>query len=376
MKTEVNVNANMITWAIARAGYELQEFAARFPRVQDWLDNKKKPTVKQLEEFSHRVHIPFGYLFLNEPPKENIPFPFFRTGSSQVSSVSLNVYDTIILTQRRQDWLSGYLKDNDYEPLPFVGKFNVATNCDEIVADIRQTLGLGHEWASSFKKVEDTLDYLTQKIEEAGIIVNFNSIVENNTSRPILVDECRGFVLVDAMVPFMFVNAADGKAAQLFTIVHELAHVWTGQSAGFDFRQLQPANAPIEKLCDKIAAEFLVPATSFNRIWNEKPDLASLARYFKVSQIVVARRALDLGKISKPQFFQFYNAYQESVRQKKESQSGGGDFYATAKKRLSISFAAYVDKAVRENKLLYRDAYKMTGLKGETYQKFINNKLY
>lgn len=92
-------------------------------------------------------------------------------------------------------------------------------------------------------------------IEDKGIITVFNGIVENNTSRPIPVDECRGFVW-DEMAPFMFINNADWKSAQMFTIVHELAHIWTGHSAGFDFRKLQPADDPIEILCDKVAAEF------------------------------------------------------------------------------------------------------------------------
>ncbi len=55
----------------------------------------------------------------------------------------------------------------------------------------------------------------------------------------------------------MFINNSDGKAAQMFTISHELAHIWTGHSAGFDFRELLPANDPVELLCDKVAAEFL-----------------------------------------------------------------------------------------------------------------------
>ena len=370
MRTEVTINTNMITWAIARAGYELQDFVVRFPRIQDWLENKKKPTVKQLETFSKKVYLPFGYLFLPEPPEENLPIPFFRTNNVLTTSVSINVYDTILLMQQRQDWLREYLKDNEFQPLPFVGKFRNRQNYAEIVADIRQTLGLHHEWASAFITWQDALEHLTQKIEEVGIIVVFNGVVENNNKRPIKVDECRGFVLVDEMVPFMFINAADGKAAQLFTIVHELAHIWTGHSAGFDFRQLLPANDPIELLCDKVAAEFLVPESSFNRVWKERQDIKSAARYFKVSEIVIARRALDLGKLSKREFFAFYEEY--SNHELKKNKSSGGDFYATTKKRLSLTFAAHVNQAVKTGKLLYRDAYKLTGLRGETFQNFFS----
>lgn len=374
MRTKIKIDTNIITWAIARAGYELDEFSIKYPKiqVQDWLEDKKRPTLKQLETFSKKVHLPFGYLFLQEPPQEILPIPFFRTNNTRATSVSINVYDTILLMQQRQDWLKDYLIDNEFEPLQYVGKYQNSQNHTDIVADIRNTLGLNHNWASDFQNWEDALEHLTQKIEEAGIIAIFNSIVENNTHRPIKVEECRGFVLVDKIAPFMFINSADGKAAKMFTIVHELAHIWTGHSAGFDFRQLLPANDPNELLCDKVAAEFLVPENSFNRIWQEQQDIKRIARYFKVSPIVVARRALDLGKISKPAFFDFYSDYMSQLREKKEIQKSGGDFYATTKKRLSFTFASHVNQALKTNKLLYRDAYRLTSLKGGTFQTFFN----
>ncbi len=377
MRTEIDVNPDMISWAITRAGFQLQDFLDNHPTVLKWLEKIRKPTVKQLEDFAKSVHIPFGYLFLNEPPNEVIPFPFFRTGKSAANNqVSLNVYDTILILQRRQDWLVDYLIDNGQGPLAYVGKYTPKSSYLTIVADIRSTLRLDTEWAKNFRTHEDTLNHITEKIEEAGIIVNFNGVVENNTHRPIPVEECRGFVLVNAIASFLFVNAADAKAAQLFTIVHELAHVWLGESAGFNNEQLLPADDPVEKLCDLVAAEFLVPADSFIALWAKQRDITSLSRYFKVSQLVIARRALDLGVFSKSDFFTFYNEFMERVRMKKEEQGAGGNFYATARKRISVSFASYVNQAVKQDKILYRDAYRITGLKGDTYNNFVTQHLY
>jgi len=370
MRMEVNVNANMVTWAIARAGYELHEFIAKLPKVQEWIDGTKKPTVKQLEGFSKKVHLPFGYLFLPEPPKENLPIPFFRTNNTQATQVSVNVYDTILLMQQRQDWLRDYLKESEFDELPFVSKFINRNNVQEIVADIRKTLELPENWASNFGTWQDAQDHLVLHIEDKGIITVFNGVVENNGHRKIPVDECRGFVLVDDMAPFMFINNADYKSAQMFTIVHELAHIWTGHSAGFDFRKLQPADDPIELLCDKVAAEFLVPENTFNEVWRNNPNIKYASRYFKVSEIVIVRRALDTGKISKKQFFDFYDEYSNREFARKENQGDGGNFYATTRKRLSITFAAHINNAVKSGKLLYRDAYKLTSLKGDTFQTF------
>lgn len=372
MKNEVNVNANILTWAIARAGYELQTFTEKFPKVQFWIEGETKPTVKQLENFSKKVHLPFGYLFLPEPPKENLPIPFFRSSGNQAEKVSINVYDTILLMQQRQDWLRDYLKDNDFEPLSFVGKYRNTTNVKAIVNDIRNTLNLPENWANQFRTWQEAQDHLVLHIEDNGIITVFNGVVENNGFRKIPVVECRGFVLVDEIAPFMFINNADWKAAQMFTIVHELAHIWTGHSAGFDFRKLQPADDPNEILCDKVAAEFLVPENSFNEVWSNNPRISYASRFFKVSEIVIARRALDTGKLTRRQFFEFYEEYSNREFAKKEQKSSGGDFYATTKKRLSLTFASHINNAVKSGNLLYRDAYKLTSLKGDTFQNFFS----
>ncbi len=356
----------MLTWAISRAGYQLHEFTEKAPRVKEWIEGKQKPTVKQLESFSKKVYLPFGYLFLPRPPKEQLPIPFFRTNNSS-KGLDINVYDTILLLQQRQEWLANYLKDNEFDPLPFVGKYKKNQNINSIVNDIRKTLRLSENRAARYNTWQEALNYLIERIEDNGVITVFNGIVENNTHRKITVDSCRGFVLVDEMVPFMFVNNADAKAAQMFTVAHELAHIWTGHSAGFDLRVMLPAADSIEKLCDKVAAELLVPEKSFLRLWKGNPKIKFLSRYFKVSQIVIARRALDTGRINKREFFAFYNDY---IGKEYKPKSSGGDFYATTKKRLSVTFASHVNTAVKSGQLLYRDAYKLTGLKGTTFQIF------
>lgn len=371
-----NIKPNIINWAITRAGNELDVFLENNPDVAQWIEGIKNPTIKQLESFTYKVHVPFGYMFLEEPPEEEIPIPFFRTGDSPREKVSLNVYHTIQIIKERQLWLTKYLEETGYDDLEFVGRFNVNNECNDIVNDIRETLQLTQDWAKEFSTWEDALDYLTLQIEEAGIIVNFNGIVGNNTRRVIDVNECRGFVLVNNKAPFLFINSSDAKAAQMFTIIHELAHIWLGESAGFDNQQMLPANDPIEILCDKVAAEFLVPAAYLYDKWQSTQNFKYLSRIFKVSPIVVARRALDLNLINRNDFFEFYNGYISEFYKKKENQGSGGNFYATAKKRISLRFAGYVNNAVNEKNLLYRDAYKLTSLKGNTYDKFINDYLY
>lgn len=360
----------MISWAIKRAGFSVDVFIEKHPQIVAWIEGTKQPTVKQLEDFARKTYLPFGYFFLPEPPKEELPIPFFRTNNNVLAQININVYDTILLLQQRQDWLKNYLIDNEFDRLDFVGRFSNNDAVSSIVEDIRKTLNLHESWACEFKTWEAAQNHLVEQIEDKGIIVVFNGVVENNGYRKIPVDECRGFVMVDAMAPFMFVNNADSKAAQMFTILHELAHIWIGRSAGFDFRKLQPAQDANEQLCDKVAAEFLVPKNTFISFWNQKPNYKAASHFFKVSEIVIARRALDNGLISKDAFFSFYEEYIHREFAKKEDQTGGGDFYATARKRLSLTFATHVFNALRSGDLLYRDAYKLTSLKGDTFQAF------
>lgn len=376
MKTEIKINNDILIWAIERAGSNVDEIAEKFPSFIKWLAGEKKPTLKQLKDFAQRLHLPFGYLFLETPPEEKLPIPFFRTIRTDQNRVSLNVYDTILIIQQRQKWLSDYLRDNEYEKLYFVGKFKNENNVQAIIESIRKTLNLSENWASALPNWEKAKEHLTQKIEDAGIIVTFSSIVGNNTHRSITVEECRGFVLVDEYAPFMFINSADSKSAQIFTLAHELAHIWIGQSAGFDFRQLQPANNPTEILCDKIAAEFLVPEKLLTNTLQDERNIESIARKFKVSQLVIARKLLDIGKISRSEFFEFYNDYINRDIQRKEAKEDGGDFYNTQRKRLSTRFLSFVNQAVLENKLLIRDAYLLTSMKGITYHKFMKEHLY
>lgn len=372
MVNELNINTGLIDWAVNRSGKDKSDLFLKNPRIQDWLDGKKKPTFRQLQDFAKKVHVPFGYLFLQEPPQEKLTIPFFRTLKGKAQRVNINIFDTITELQSRQEWLREYLMDNEFEKIPYVGRFSEYDLVDDVVNDIRVTLGLDESWATDYNTWEDALNSLTEKIEELGIIVVFNSVVGNNPHRSIPVEECRGFVLVDDYAPFMFINAADAKAAQMFTLIHELAHIWTGKSAGFDFRGMQPANDPIEILCDKVAAEFLVPEKEFEKAWLKTHDFGQLARYFKTSKIVTARRALDLNKITKADFFNFYNAYIYDFSAKKAKASGGGNFYRTARKRLSLTYAAHINHAVKSGELLYTDAFRLTGLKGDTYRKFFN----
>ncbi|MCH7827815.1 MAG: ImmA/IrrE family metallo-endopeptidase [Bacteroidetes bacterium] len=377
-----DINTNIFEWAINYCG-EGDAISIKFPNLSKWIKRDDFPTVRQLEKFSKATRVPFGYFFLDEPPTVSLSIPFFRTLSVSLRdedenhpvSFSPELIDTVRIIEQRQAWLKEYLIQNGFEPLPFVGSKNTNVNYKTAAENIKTELGLNDKWASKLPNWENALSFLIEKTEEAGINVIRNGVVGNNTHRKLNYKEFRGLVMVDEHAPFVFINGSDFKSAQMFTLAHELAHIWLGSSAIFDLRQMLPADNETEKLCDKIAAEFLVPETYLKEEWNivkQKEDpLQAIARSFKVSELVAARRVLDLGLISKTNFFEFYNEYLNKIPKGKEKNKGG-DFYNNQPYKVGKRFANTIFTAVKEGSLLYRDAYKLTGLTSKTFQEFEN----
>lgn len=372
MANYVDVKPELLRWAIDRSGLPVEEFRES---VQEWLSEEKKPTYNQLEGFARRAMVPFGYLFLTAPPKEELPVPDFRTRQDdKVRRPSPNLIETIFEMQRRQDWMREFLVEEGHKELPFVGTATVGERIKPLAQRMRQTLQLADNWAEQQPNWEEALRFLREQIEKAGILIFMNGIVGNNTRRKLDPEEFQGFVLVDEIAPLIFVNGADFKVAQMFTIAHELAHVWIGQSALFDLVATQPANIKAEKYCSAVAAEFLVPAANLEKAWPQAPDgdaaFTDLGRRFKVSPIVVARRAKDRRLITGGEFFSFYHRYMTRERKKQDEARPGGNFWRTQNVRLGRRFGMAVITAAQEGRLSYSDAYDLTRLYGETFDKY------
>lgn len=372
----INVTSPVLRWAINRSGVPREDLRRRFPKLDEWEAGRADPTMNQLEAFARATSTPFGFLFLQDPPQEALSIPHFRTvGDQAAAHPSPDLLETVQTMERRQAWMRESLLDQGGEPLPFVHSVTANSPPNRVASQIRQVLRLQGSWANQHGSWADALRGLRLKMEEAGIIVVVNGIVGNNTHRKLDPQEFRGFVLVDQYAPLVFVNGADGKAAQMFTLAHELAHILFGVSAAFDLRRLMPADEETERACNIVAAEFLVPEAELRAAWptirDELEPFQVAARRFKVSAIVAARRALDLGLITRVQFFEFYEAYEVDQRRAQVAdEEGGGDFYASQNLRISRKFGDAVVRAVMEGKLLYQEAYKLTGISGKTFDRY------
>lgn len=362
-----NIRPEMLRWAYERAGFNEESAKEAFPKLADWLSGVKLPTMAQLQKFASKFHTPIGYLFLNEVPEENIPIPMFRGSANITGHFDLDVYDTVLNVQSRQDWLEDYLSENDIETCKIVGVVTAETPISESVNILRQALQLDPRWAFSLASADVAVSMLTERLEQNGVFVAYNGVVGNNTHRPLKVTECRGFALVNNVAPYIFVNSADSKTAQLFTLIHETAHIMMGVSAGHADGDGETHGNTSENYCDKVAAEFLVPATVLREVWNG--DIKWVSRRFKVSELVIARRTRDLSLITNDEYRVFWAEY--SRRPIIKRTSAGGSFYLSSVKRVGRTFAIHVRNAVQSRQLSYTEAYRLTGLSGRAYEQFM-----
>lgn len=373
----VVVNPELMQWARERAHLAIDDLAGKFPKLADWERGDGLPTFKQLEDFAKATHVPFGYLFLPEPPQIPMPISDFRTlGNQYVGSVSPDLLDTIYAMQRRQAWLREARQECEAEPLAFVGSARLTDNPAAIGREMRRLLGLEDGWVASVRTWQEAVSALRSAIEALGVMAVINGVVGNNTHRKLNVEEFRGFALSDDYASLIFVNGADAKSAQIFTLAHELAHLWLGsQGAGLSgFPGIFPDGGEIETFCDKAAAEFLVPEAELRACWPEvyrdAAPFETLARRFKVSPIVIGRRAMDLRLVDRQSFFDFYEAYIQQERRQTQAASGGGDFYNNQNARVGSLFAVQVIRAAKEGRIGFRQAYELTGLNGGAFQEY------
>jgi Zn-dependent peptidase ImmA (M78 family) len=360
----VEVKPSLLRWARYRAGLDLDDLARRFPRLADWESGERRPTIRQLEEFAKATRTPVGYLFLTEPPTERVPIPDFRTiGNRRIEHPSPDLLDTIYLCQQRQEWYRDFARSQGDESLRFVGSATLRNDVQEIAALIRDQLGFDLDARRQMPTWTEALRRFIEQADAIGVLVMVNGVVSNNNYRKLDPDEFRGFALSDPLAPLVFINGADTKAAQMFTLAHEIAHIWLGQSALSDIAPISMPTHDVERWCNEVAAELLVPLavlrSEIRRNEELRDALDRLARRFKVSTLVILRRIHDAGVLKKDQFWRAYQ--QELDRLSAIAKSSGGDFYLTQAARVGKRFARALVTSTLEGQTLHRDAFRLLG---------------
>lgn len=357
----------VLRWAADRACLSDAILEKRFRKLPLWLTGEAQPTLKQLENFARLTYTPIGYFFLPEPPELEPPVPDFRTLRDEAMlEPSSALLDTLYLCQQRQEWFRDYARMHGLPRLTFVGSVTLADQAEDVAEAMRQSLSLSIAERKGLPTWMDALRQLIAKAEEAGVLVMASSIVGSNSHRKLNVDEFRGFALADDLAPLVFLNGADSKAAQMFTLAHELAHIWLDESGVSDPEAGNSPEQGIEKWCNQVAAELLMPLDELRQVYEPGSSVAAeiqrLARLFKVSTLVALRRLFDAGFIDQTTLWQCYRKEVERIRGLERS-SGGGDFYRTLGARTGKLFARAILSSTLEGQTLFQDAFRMLGVR-------------
>lgn len=315
-----HINPESISWARKRAQLDVSALAKKLnvaeKKLVDWEHGEERITFKQAQKVADKLLIPFGYLFLNHLHRKQLPIPDLRTLNNQgINEPSVELLKIIQIVQEQQQWYKNFLITQGAEENTFIKHFNIDSSVENIVSDMRSVLDV----ATNQRKGnwDDFFRLLVKKIEAIGVMVIQKGNLGHH-SKPLSIKEFRGFAIFDPIAPVIFINQADVPNARLFTLIHELAHIWIGQS-GVSDASVQ-TDQKTEILCNAIAAEFLVPANEFFNLWHEHDNwvdnLAELKPYFHVSDWVLVRRALTLNLIAYSEYTRYTTKLKEDDQNK------------------------------------------------------------
>ena len=365
MTVRVDVRPALLQWARARSGIDDDVWGSRFPRFDAWVAGETRPTLRQLEEFARKTYTPVGFFFLDEPPTENIPIPDFRTvGDRPVSGpVTADLLDTLYICQARQEWYRDSQLLNGEARLAFVGTATVETPPEEVAASMRQLLDWTTRTRERFRDSDAAFTCLRENAEAVGVLVMVSGIVGSNTHRKLDPQEFRGFALSDPYAALVFVNGADSKAAKVFTLAHELAHLWLGSTALSDIDPVSARRFDEERWCSEVAAELLVPMDEFSSAFQRDRDIRSqlqpLAERFRVSTQVILARIREAGRLSWDQFMAELRFERAQVAEAAAERGTGGNYYNTKPVQVGKRFARELIASTLEGRTTYTEAFRL-----------------
>lgn len=374
------IQHDILRWAIERTQISIevlsQKLSVKTDKIEKWINGESKPTFKQAQSLAEKLHIPFGYLFLSEPPKEELLIPDFRTIKNEPTyHISPYLTELIFDLDRKQHWYREYMIDNGYEPLSFVGSASASISVTTLAHKIKEFLG----WQDAFEKSKSKEDFIyeiSRHVEKIGIMVMRSSYAGSSTQHTVKVEELRGLAIADSYAPLIFLNSADTKSAQLFTLAHELVHIWIGESGISDLDLVSQHQEHIEKYCNSVAAQMLIPEEELKKLWDNRSPIIKnckrIATLYYISDFVVLKRAYDLQIVDYDMYKQLYNDFIEEWQELKQYQkSSGGNYYNSKPAKESKRFSIAVVETALEGRLFYRDAMQLLNIKStKTFESY------
>ena len=373
--TEAMVTPSLLTWARNRRGVEVFDLASKLnvkpEALVAWEAGEMGPTFRQAQRLARALYVPFGYLYLEEPPVEKLPLYDYRATPEQpLIEPSPDLLDLLNEVLGKQQWFREYREAEGIEELPFVGRFSITDSEETVAADIRNVIDVDgtRERATQW---EGFMRRIAANAERAGILVMRSSVVGNSNRRPLNTEEFRSFSVSDHVAPLIFINGRDHRIAQGLTFAHEMAHIWIGNGGisnpDYGVRQTQQ-HSHAEEFCSRVAVETLLPGEDFRSRWIPtysplEDNLRDLSRHYKVSPLVVLRQAYVHDFLSDSEYEHCYSQLIEQEFKARETGVSGGAFSYIFVARHGPAFTEAVISSASEGTLSSRDAADMLGVK-------------
>lgn len=366
VRMEARITPSVMKWARESAKLDIATAAKRIGRSEDeieqWERGEKMPSFAQARKASEVYKRSLAVFYLPEAPREFDTLRDFRQLPQDASREwSPELALLIRQVQARQEWLREFLVEEGSDGVPFVGSASVQTPVSELSATIRKTLELQLEEQMACSSAREALNLWIDHAEYFGISICREGGIE--------CEEARGFVLTDQYAPFVYINSNDSYAGRLFTLVHELVHLWInepGISNLGNLRRLRSEEARIERFCNQVAADTLVDQSLMARYWRDRDvdehlcdQVSGVARKFAVSEEVIARRLLDMNEITEAEYLdlrRYYNERWTEHRRRQRAQEGGPAYGLRMALVNGYQFARIVLGAYKRGRISGRDA--------------------
>lgn len=377
----IKVNPTILNWLMQEA-QQGNVGSSIIDLIKEWISGEKEPTFSQIEKVSKKINIPFGYFFLEKPPLEKCKIVDFRTVDSiSIHNPSRDLIDTVDLMSGIQEWMAEYNKENGASGYNFVGSIKTTDSVIPAAKTIREDLNLSLNWFEDFRNAREAFNSLRNTIADIGVIVMMNGIVGNNTHRTLNVSEFRAFALTDPYAPLIFINSRDADNGKLFSLLHELVHVWIGKDNFYnDVYGVSQKVSKEEQFCNAVAAEILVPDSIFidewsNQTGSDESIIYELEKKFICSRFTLLIKAFNTRRIEKAEFNRLLNLFKgqfETMQNQKQSEiSGGGDFYRTLATKWDRKVIQAMYSGVQSGRNQYRDVYRLTNTTGKTFHELV-----
>lgn len=342
MADKAFITPEVLKWARESARMPLEVACSKLnvpiEKLQSWEQGESLPTMVQAEKAAQLYRRPFAVLFLPKIPRDFTLLHDFRAKSAApLGTAAVFIMREI---QQKQQWLRELYEENEEEILPFVGRFNQNASPEQVAADILRTLDID---PTRYKSTYPLREWI-RLVEAQRICVSRISFIHSRMKLDS--EEFQGFVIADNLAPFIFINSDDYDAPQLFTLVHELAHIWIAKSGVTEvYSPGLKAKAQLdhtELFCNEVAANALMPTQAIAAVRSQLASyeaITRLATRFGVSTLALLVRSLNLGLISQPTYksykaqaeaaFRDYERRQAQLREQQKREKKGGPSYHT-----------------------------------------------